>query len=353
MARISVFPYWTTNPYLNMLYMEARSQGWRVDGKWRYHELLNELQVLAAGDILHIHWTSPVAENVKDAAELRSRITRLDGALSGARARGVEVFWTVHNTISHDTEYHAEEVELAKVLARRSSRIIVLNSQTAEVVSEYYELPAEKVSRVRHASYRGVYEPSPGRRAARRRIGTIPPGDLVIGIVGGIRPYKGLGDLLRAAGLLAERNPRVSMLLAGGTTAEAMAEIEAAMPGNVTVHRRHGQLTDEEVVTWASACDLFALPYTRILNSGSMLLAATLGVPCVVPGEPHLLAEYGDEQWVEFFDIDATSRVDALAEAIERGLDRQNGARAQAAEQFAASYTMHDMSVDFAELLPR
>jgi beta-1,4-mannosyltransferase len=143
------------------------------------------------------------------------------------------------------------------------------------------------------------------------------------------------------------------MLLAGGTTAEAMAEIEAAMPGNVTVHRRHGQLTDEEVVTWASACDLFALPYTRILNSGSMLLAASLGVPCVVPGEPHLIAEYGDEEWVEFFDIDATSRVDALAEAIERGLDRQGGARAQAAEQFAASYTMHDMSVDFAELLPR
>lgn len=352
MARISVFPYWTTNPYLNMLYMEARSRGWKVSGKWRYHELVSELAALEPGDIMHLHWTSPVAEHVKNAAEFRARIARLDTALADARARGVNVFWTVHNTISHDTDYHAEEVALAKVLARRASRIVILNSTTAQVAAEYYEIPAEKIRKVRHASYWGVYEPSPGRRAARRRIGTIPPGDLVVGIVGGIRPYKGVGDLVRAVGRVAERNPRVSMLLAGGTTAEAMAEIEAAMPGNVTVHRRHGQLTDEEVVTWASACDLFALPYTRILNSGSMLLAATLGVPCVVPGEPHLLAEYGDERWVEFFDVAAPSRVDALAEAIERGLDRQDGARARAAEEFAVSYTMHDMSVDFAELLP-
>ncbi|MFJ3404444.1 glycosyltransferase family 4 protein [Promicromonospora sp. NPDC090134] len=350
MPQIYPFPYWTTNPYLNMLYLEARAQGWQARGRWRYGELIDDLGRLAPGDIAHVHWTGPISDGVLNAADFRVRINTLDAALGRAAARGVRLFWTVHNTVAHDAKYLAEEVELAKVLARRAEKILVLNSQTVTVAAEHYEIPVEKVHRIPHASYLGIYPQPHGRRAVRESLG-IPLGERVVGIVGGLRPYKGVGVLLRAAGLLAERHPNVSLLLAGKTDPAAMREIEEALPPGVTVYRRHAELTEDEVVTWSAACDVLAFPYTRILNSGSMLLASTMGVPCVVPALPHLMTDYGDQAWVEFFDAEAEDRPAALAAAVERCFDRQGGARTRAAKEFAAAYTMHDMAADFAELL--
>lgn len=350
MPQIYPFPYWTTNPYLNMLYLEARSRGWRVQGRWRYGELIDDLGKLEAGDIAHVHWTGPVSDGVRNAADFHARIRSLDAALARAIARGVRVFWTVHNTIAHDAKYLAEEVELAKVLASRAEKIVILNSQTVAVAAEYYDIPVEKVHRVPHASYQGVYPETAGRQAVRQTLG-IPLGAKVVGIVGGLRPYKGVGTLLQAAGLLAERHAQLSVLLAGKTEPAAMREIEGALPPGVAVYRRHSELTDDEVVTWSSACDVLAFPYTRILNSGSMMLASTVGVPSVLPAEPHLMADYGNQEWVEFFEPDTADRPAALAAAIERSFDRRGGARVRAAREYAASYTMYDMSSDFARLL--
>lgn len=348
--KIYAFPNWNTNPYLNMLYLEARSRGWQVEGRTHYHELMADLPTLSAGDVLHVHWTSPFAEAVKSGTQLRARIDKFDAAMSAAITRGVRLYWTVHNTIAHETDFVAEEVLLAKRLAQRASRIIVLNSNTADVVAEHYALPSDKIVRLPHASYAGIYQAPPARSDARRELG-IDLGAHVVGFVGAIRPYKGVGALLRAAEILGDRDPRIAVALAGNTSQWVMREVEAAMPRHVPVHRKHGLLTDSELVLWASACDVLAFPYSKILNSGSMMLAATLGIVCVLPAEPHLVAEYGDQQWIEFFDSDVEDRETSLAGAIERCFTLNRGVRRQAALDFADSYTPYDMAVEFAAAL--
>jgi hypothetical protein len=65
------------------------------------------------------------------------------------------------------------------------------------------------------------------------------------------------------------------------------------------------------------------------------------------------VADYGGEAWVEFFEADGDATVESLAKAIEACADPKGGSRRRSARAFAEAYTMHDMAVSFADLLPR
>ena len=56
-------------------------------------------------------------------------------------------------------------------------------------------------------------------------------------------------------------------------------------------------------------------PYERVLNSGSVLLSATFGRPCILPAEPHLVAEFGGQPWVSFYEV-GDHQADSLARSI-------------------------------------
>ena len=173
----------------------------------------------------------------------------------------------------------------------------------------------------------------------------------MLGMVGGIRPYKGVDDMLAAAALLGRDDHRIAAVMAGGASRTEIETLERSLPREIAVHRQYGTLTDEELVLWSTVCDVHVLPYTSILNSGSMFLAATLGVPVVLPGLPHLLAEHGDEPWIEFFDPDAPDRIGEIARAVNRVLDSPPGERQRAALAYARAHLPRSMAVDYSRLL--
>ena len=90
------------------------------------------------------------------------------------------------------------------------------------------------------------------------------------------------------------------------------------------------------------------LPYRKVLNSGSMMLAATFGVPLVLPAEEALLADYGDEPWIRFFDTDRAAA--SIAEILADDWYLKSEAR-QAALDFARGRSPVAMSRGYAELL--
>ncbi|MGO2113221.1 MAG: glycosyltransferase [Pseudoclavibacter sp.] len=375
MSDLYVFPAWETNPYLAMLALEPRAQGWGVRGSIHFDRMLGDVDGLGAGDVFHLHWTAPVAD-VARASEFERRIERLVASLDAAKGRGVRVLWTVHNLITHDARFPEQEIALAQALAGLADTVIVLNPATAEAVAPWYELPAERTVHLPHASYRGVYPRSPGRGRARRDLG-IPAEQFVLGMTGALRPYKGVPVLLEAARMLGEDDPTSTVstaaLLAGGASRTEIEAIEATLPRRIPVHRRYGTLPDADLVRWTAASDVFVLPVTGILNSGSMLFAATLGVPVVLPDLPHLVAEFGGEAWVEFFEASAPDRAAAasgvttasgtttapiataacVADAVRRVRDAPREPREEAALAFARARLPRSMSVDYLRLLRR
>ena len=349
MRTLLTFPHWVENPYLQMLYLGVLADGWQLRGAVTLDALETELAALAAGDIVHLQWTSPICENQSDAATAAVAFQRFGAAVDAALDRGVRLLWTVHNLLAHDARYPDLEVRLAQFLADRSSRIVQLNPHTAAAARGLYDLPGDKLVTLRHASYLGIYAPPPSALQARRFL-NVPAAAPTVGFVGRIRPYKGVETLLAAVDRATNSIPDLTLLLAGRTDPDHRRELEALLPGSVRAVRHHRHVPDGDLGTWFAASSVMAFPYQRVLNSGSLLLAATFGRPCILPAEPHLVDAYGDQAWISFFEP-GPDAVASLAEAIVTALRQPPTPRQAAARAFAAEYTTHDMTADFVAIV--
>lgn len=341
--RVLVFPYWSDNPYLNMLYLDARSRGARVDGVRYFDDLIDQLERSVDGDVFHLHWTSPISDFPDTEREAKDRVARFSAALAKAQARGMKVVWTLHNKLPHDAKYPELARELHVYLARVADTVHVIAMGTTEAVSDSFALDPATVVRVPHSSYLGVYGQATPRRSAREHFG-IADAERAILFFGQVRPYKGLDNLLGALEVVAAEDPNYVLLMAGKTSEEDLRVVDQKLPKNVRVIRQHTFVPDEEVSLWFSAADRAVFPYENVLNSGSVHLAATYGLPSVLPDEPHLRAQFGDAAWVRFFD--KANPVASIASVLREWNGDEMNDRA-AAIAFARSYTPFAMSAEF------
>lgn len=347
--RLFLFPLATENPYLMMCTLAAEAAGWQTEGD-RYVDRLAAAvdERLGAGDVVHINWTAHVTAKAAALDEAMANVERFERILERARAKGVHVLWTVHNEFAHDAQFVEAEQAVIAALIRWSTRIIQLHDRTREHLARSYDLPADRLVTLRHASYAGIYPAAPSAEDARRALG-VPLGVPTVGLVGQIRPYKGVDVLLAAAAVAARTLSDLTVLIAGRTSREQLLEIEAMLPEGVTVVRNHEYLDDADIAHWIQAANVIALPYRRILNSGSALLAATLGRPVVLPDDSPLVRVYADQPWVASYSV-SPDPVGSLAEQLVR-LAPGDPALEAAALDFAASYTPYDMSRDYLRLL--
>lgn len=351
MSRLLSFPNWNTNPYSNLLYLEARADGWEPFGGVKYADLIADLQKLRGGDVVHIQWTSPFGEHFSKSESYETRIEKFKNTAEEAKRRGVRVIWTVHNILAHGTQNAREEISLAEVLCELSDRIIILNPLTEAVAAPYYRIPSEKVVRIPHSSYKGVYSSAPSRAEVENVLG-IPQGLTTFGVVGAVRAYKGTFTFLEAGRKAVLNHGGAGLILAGETNPWLLRQIDKRLLHDFPFFRHHSKLSDQELALWMGACDVIVLPYDGILNSGSMHLAATYGIPVVLPALDHLVKQFGGENWIEFFDplAEGSQLVDSVSNAILKASEERE-TRRRAALSFAASYTPYDMTRDFSRLL--
>lgn len=329
--RVVVFPAYRENPFLRLLLSGAEREGATIVDARTLDELAAALAVEPAETVLSIHWTNPVAQSTRNPAVALRNALRLRRIVRAAKAAGARVVWTVHNVLPHGARFPRVERWLHRMLAAEADRIHVMHPDTAALAAPHYTLPADRVRHVPHPSYAGAVAPAADRADERARLG-IGEREAAVLFLGQMRAYKGVLELIAAAGQ-ARRADGLVLLLAGNATPEEAAAIEAAIaahPGLRAV-RDLRFVDDAAVPGWFAAADAVALPYRRILNSGSVLLAATYGAPVLLPDEPHLRRELGDERWVTLFD-----GPEGLRAAIEAMVVDDAEARAAALAHAAA-----------------
>jgi glycosyltransferase involved in cell wall biosynthesis len=340
-----VFPAYRDNPYLNLMLLAPRARGWDVVESLRLEHFTAQLGHLGHGDVVHVHWTSPVVQRPEDDLDAaRSRFDRFRAAVDGARSRGARLVWTLHNVLPHDARHTELELELDRYLADTADALHVMNRETAAAVAPYYELDAARVVHVPHPSYQGVYPATVSPADARAALG-LADADRTVLAFGQVRPYKGLDVLVDAVRRIPE-DDRPVLLLAGRTAPEDREAVDRVLGDDVRVVRSDDHVADIDVQRWFRAADVAVFPYRRVLNSGSLHLAASFRVPAVLPDEPHLRAEFGDEAWVRWFDP-----ADAV-ESVARLLARPAGTGARdAAEAFSRRLAPFALSRRYAALL--
>ncbi|MEU1972518.1 glycosyltransferase family 4 protein [Microbacterium sp. NPDC019599] len=301
-STVLVFPAWRSNPYLNILSLAPRAQGYQFVQETDFYGFLRSAGRLGRGDVAHVHWTAPIAQSALTARDADSRVARFERLLRRLRAKGVRVIWTVHNRLPHELTYREQEVRVYRALAESADAVHVMTEDTPGVIADVCTVPADKVRCIPHPSYQGIYDVGITRDEARASFG-LEPDEVAVLFLGQIRPYKGVTTLMQAVDHASRDDGRpLALLLAGHTPPASLAELEPAVPTSVRTVMFLDFVPDGDIARWFAAADLAVFPYRQILNSGSVHLAATFGVPAIIPDEPHLREQYQGQSWTAFFD---------------------------------------------------
>lgn len=345
---LGYLPSYAANPYQALLYSAARDHGLAAVPMHLTHEVA-ELHALAAtglDTVLHLHWLHVITRDATSDDEARAHATAFLANLDAYAAAGGRVVWTVHNLLPHDAPFEAVDAWLAGEVASRSTAIHVMAANTARLVAPYYNLPEERVFIVPHPSYGRAYPDSISRLDARHEL-RIDPDELVAALVGAIRPYKGLEDLLDAWAVFEPGSPR-RLLIAGmpGKDPSVAPLLErAALDPNILLDAR--RLDPDELQLYLRAADVAVLPYRRSLNSGALLLALTFGLPVIVPGGGGL-EDSVDPAYARTFEVGGPNR---LLEALQQIPELMTPKARAAASAAAAALDPLELSHRFAAQL--
>ena len=342
--------YHETNPYQDMLYRGLGEMGAvAVPTMDPFDPALLPEFARADGRVFHIHWTAPILGPATSGVEATARVRQVLAGIDAFRSGGGRLIWTVHNALPHECRHQSQEVELRRGLADRADVVHVMCAETTRAVSPYYALPADRTVVIPHASFLGVYGDAVDRETARRLLG-VGKDDIVLLAIGGIRRYKGIDRLLDALDEALRGERRLRLVVAGRPGRfEEVGELEKRCRQHPRVISRFERVEDDELPVYLKGSDVAVLPHRAVLNSGSLLLAYTFGLPVIAPATGCLL-DLLDPAASIGFDPDDDG---GLLEALRRVRSLTGPTPRRAARAIAERYTPPDMAADFAAVLRR
>ncbi len=225
-------------------------------------------------------------------------------------------------TTLHTVQPEPEPSLLAAVrsIARESAAIIVMTEVARRLLTRVYGVSSDKVTVIAH----GVPTMRPGRHAdVRRRLGLHDR--TVIATFGLVDPRKGLEYMVEAMRAVTERHPEALYLVLGKTHPELVARegerYRAALEETIAVNglEEHVRLvdrylTEEEIVDYLEATDVYVTPYLdpNQITSGTLAYALGAGRAIVSTSYLHASEALGQRRGL----LVGFRSADALAQAV-------------------------------------
>lgn len=188
-----------------------------------------------------------------------------------ARLLGARLAWTLHNVRPHGRQ----DVGTArKWFARRCFFMRVFSAESVREVSELFAVTPERIRHVPEGSYASVYPAA---------LPPQPSTDVrVIAYVGNLRPYKGVRELIEA--FAATDAPDWRLRVYGRAFDESYAVACArAAAGDERIVIEEGFVAVERLPAIYAAADVVCLPFLKVDNSGSALMAMGYQKAVVAP----------------------------------------------------------------------
>ncbi len=245
----------------------------------------------------HLQW--PEAYLREDAAARAARMLAvLIAQCLILRLRGKRLLLTVHNTRSHDGKHPRLESVMWWALGRLATDShLLMGSAEQEVLGELPALRRTRRHVIPHGDYPEQAQLLPDRSAARSRHGLAPEAKLLLSF-GFLRAYKGTSDVMRVFAEVPRREYRLHVAGRAWSRDEEALRSMAARDWRISLEL--GYLHEDRLLEHLAAADLVVLPYRRVLNSGSAMLALSCKRPVLVPSTPTFteLSEKVGPGWV-------------------------------------------------------
>lgn len=340
-------PVGRVNPYQSLLYKATADYDIAtvpIIDSWSFDRLA-AVRPDASHVILHIHWTSFVLNGIKSYTTAKKKIRDFQESIDSFKSRGGRIVWTLHNIIPHDSRYPDLEMAAQQILADEADVLHVLSSASADMMASALIIDRQKLLTVPHPNYRMTYEDYVTRNNARLEFG-IGPRDRVYVLLGALKAYKGLNRLLDAFQAFCAADPSVSRkLLVGGnpdgTTEVADFVSRCKEDPNVLIENK--KIANHFVQNYMRAADVGLAPYTRMLNSGAVLLYQSFDLPVIASDVPAIWEDMPDEIGERVHD----NSVASLVEAFQRAERFFQGGTREAVRRYADQFDAIELSRDF------
>ncbi|MGO4230374.1 glycosyltransferase [Arthrobacter sp. YAF34] len=312
-------PVGRVNPYQSLLYKAAADYDVAtvpIIDSWSFDSLA-AMRPDASHVILHIHWTSFVLNGIKSYTTAKNRLNDFQNSIDSFKGRGGRIVWTLHNIIPHDSRYPDLEMKAQQILADEADVLHVLSDASADMMSSALMIDRQKLLTVPHPNYRTTYEDYVTRNNARLEFG-IGPKDRVYVLLGALKAYKGLNRLLDAFDAFCATDPSIPRtLLVGGNPdgTPEVAEFVARCRAHPNILIEDKKIANHFVQNYMRAADVGLAPYTRMLNSGAVLLYQSFDLPVIASDVPALWEDMPEEIGERVHDNSTESLVAAFQRA--------------------------------------
>lgn len=290
-AELHFTPHMHGNPFQDLMYSKFSEVGINVISHRTIAGAIKAVEKSTAKEkILHFHWLNVVLSDVPD-SDLQKHIREFESQLIRAKKAGAKIVWTVHNVLPHDGFQVENSIKVRKLIVAFADMVHIMNPDTVEKCAEYFEIPASKVLRLEHSGYHGFYPPLT-RAQDLSDLWGLPRSAKVLVSMGGIKPYKGLGEFAKVFKASADSNTH--LLIAGQTEIGFQkSELWKMAELSPNLHVLPEVISNSLVNPLMSRADAVVIPYQASLNSGAMVLGLTFANPILArktAGSIHLLA---------------------------------------------------------------
>lgn len=344
-VRLLVFPYDLT-PYQQMLYTNMHGIAeilyvGKISRSASLNSLLFPLELffyrLRGFSTLHLHWLYPFHISSSNKFFQQISETELKLFIWYLKLLKIKVVWTVHNWMPHEKTF-PDDLEIAKYLTKNADRIIVMNRSDQSSILKLNELPHEKIVFIPHGNFIDVYKKSDIATRTDRGVQFL--------FFGNIKPYKGLENLLESFCLIKDLN--VSLRIVGQCSDKRLLDF---INSKISMDKRmsfiNSYIPDNEVADQFTQCDIVVLPFEKISNSGSALLAFSMGKPIIAP-LIGAIKDFPSDTGIYFDPVVKNSLLNALQLALEERESLQS--KGSQAYSYAKTLDWKNISAQTVEL---
>lgn len=296
MARVAFFPSVTemaANPYWPRLADALGQRGVELDSSFPTDFSLGSLWAgRATGVVLHFHYIQQFYSYEQHHARLRW-VLRFARNLLLARLLGYTTVFTVHNV---EPTYGLRPTWVDALghwcAVNLTTSVIVHCAATQAAVRGRYGR-RRNVHIVEHAGFVDTYPQTMDTQSARARLG-LEADHTVFAFVGGIRPNKGVHELISAFSALPGDEFRLVVAGRPWPPDTYIDSLKAAVARDPRIQLRLEHIPDQELQIYFKAADAIVLPFENITTSGSAILAMSMGRAVVAPALgclPELIAD--------------------------------------------------------------
>jgi glycosyltransferase involved in cell wall biosynthesis len=189
-----------------------------------------------------------------------------------------KLVWTSHNIVPHDAKHIKTHRFCRRFFASQMHWIRLFSDKSIEKASKEFKVNKNKFVVCPEGSYVDYYSNFASKNESRNKLG-IKEDEFVFLYLGMIKPYKGIEKLIKAFKELNLNNSK--LIIAGKVLHQKYFETIFTNQSNIEFHNKFIQ--EKEIQYYYNASNVVVLPFNKIENSGSIILAMGFNKVVIAP----------------------------------------------------------------------